>query len=234
MIDDPAVAEAAVLDPRFLARVLERHRAEAHLLLADAADEWVSDGCVRFSDDEVACTAAVAGRLKHNLQRRRATGLQLLAFLETGGWTEAHLDGSANPATVPRPDLALFLGVHHDVQMTIECKRLLQPSATARGYVRDGLCRFLDGRYPTDSGRATMIGFLLDRDVARAKEQINRVIVHVLDEQQVLQLAPSIGRLDTVCLSQHPEQKVEATHLLLDMRDRGPATGPSNGRGSPS
>ncbi len=82
-----------------------------------------------------------------NLQRRRAVGLQLLAFLETDGWTEAHLDGSANPATVPRPDLALYLGVHHDVQMTIECKRLLDPSANARGYVVDRLCRFLDGRY---------------------------------------------------------------------------------------
>lgn len=225
MIDDLSAVEAAVLDPAFLARVLDRHRAEAIQLLAEAAGEWLAEGCApRFSDHETSCTAAVAGRLKSILTSRQRSGLQLIAFLETGGWTDAHLDGCADPATVPRPDLALYLGVQHDVQMTIECKRLLAPSATARQYVVDGLCRFLDGRYPTDSGRAAMIGFLLDRDVVSAEQQINDVIESVLDAQQALRPASSLGGLQTVYRSQHPGEGVdlEAVHLLLDMRSRRP------------
>lgn len=182
--------------------------------------DWMAGGCTRYSDAEVACTAVVVGHLKRNLKRRSAAGFQLLAFLETGGWTEAYLDGSADPATVPRPDLALYLGVHHDVQMTIECKRLLKPSATARDYVADGLCRFLDGPYPTDSGCATMIGFLLDRDAPTAQAEINAVIEALLDKQQLLQSAVSIGKLDSVYRSQHSAMNLEAIHLLLDIRDR--------------
>lgn len=225
MIDDHAAVEAAVLEPMFLASVLERHRTEAHLLLAEAAHEWMTGGCIRFSDQEVACTAAVAGRLQRNLRQRRPTGLQILAFLETGGWKEAHLDGTADPATVPRPDLALYLGLHHDVQMTIECKRLLNPSATARDYVTDGLFRFLNGRYPTDSGCATMIGFLFDRDPPQAQGQINSVIEELLDEEQVLRLASPIGDIESIYGSQHGAKEIQAVHLLLDIRKRNPPSG---------
>jgi hypothetical protein len=227
VIDDHAAVEAAVLEPAFLASVLERHRAEAHLLLAAAAQEWMAAGCIRFSDQEVACTAAVAGCLKRNLQQRRTTSLQILAFLETGGWTEAHLNGTADPAKVPRPDLALYLGLHHDVQMTIECKRLLNPSATARDYVNDGLSRFLNGRYPTDSGCATMIGFLLDRDPPRAQAQINGVIEELLDQNQILQPASPLGKLESIYRSMHSAKEIEAVHLLLDMRKRQPPVGGS-------
>jgi hypothetical protein len=225
VIDDHAAVEAAVLEPAFLASVLDRHRAEAHLLLANAAKEWMGGGCIRFSDQEVACTAALAGCLNRILQERRATGLQILAFLETGGWTDAHLDGSADPTKVPRPDLALYLGLHHDVQMTIECKRLLNPSATARDYVTDGLFRFLCGKYPTDAGLATMIGFLLDRDPSQAQGQINSVIEELLDEEQILQLASPIGGLDSAYRSGHSLQGIEAIHLLLDIRKRQPSVG---------
>jgi hypothetical protein len=227
VIDDHAAVEAAVLEPAFLASVLERHRAEAHLLLATAAEEWVAAGCIRYSDQEVACTAAVAGCLKRNLQQRRTTGLQILAFLETGGWTEAHFNGIANPAKVPRPDFALYLGLHHDVQMTIECKRLLNPSANARHYVTDGLFRFLDGRYPTDSGCATMIGFLLDRDPPQAENQINAVIEELLDEDQILHLASPLGKFESIYRSEHSAKEIEAVHLLLDMRKRQPPVGGS-------
>lgn len=222
MIDDHAAVEAAVLNPAFLASVLDRQWTEAHLLLVQAAEEWMAGGCIRFSDAEVACTAAVVGCLKRNLKHRRRGGLQLVAFLETGGWTEAHLDGSADPAAVPRPDLALYLGVHHDVQMTIECKRLLNPSATARDYVVDGMCRFLDGRYPTDSGCATMVGFLLDRDALKAQAQINAVIEDLLDKRQILQPSSPIGTLDSVYRSQHSAMDLETIHLLFDIRSRKP------------
>ncbi|HVW48434.1 MAG TPA: hypothetical protein VHA76_15365 [Solirubrobacterales bacterium] len=227
MIEDPADVEAAALQPTFLASVLERHRAEAHLRLAEAAEEWIAGGCVRFSDQEVACTAAMVGLLKRNLERRRGTRLQMLAFLETGGWTEAHLDGSADPATVPRPDLVLYLGLQHEVQMTIECKRLLEPSATARLYVTDGLYRFLHGRYATDSGCATMIGFLLDRDPARAQGQINDVIEELLDKDQILRPASPLGTLESIYRSEHPSEQIVATHFLLDIRKRKPSLGPA-------
>jgi hypothetical protein len=225
MIEDFAAIEANAVSPAFLQHVLDRHRGEAQLFLALAAQEWMSEGCARYSDVEVACTAALVGCLQRRLLERRASGFQLHAFLETGGWTEAHLDGRLDPTTVPRPDIALFLGVHHDVRMTIECKRLLEPSATARDYVVDGLCRFLAGKYSSDEGQATMIGFLLDRDVDTAYKQINDVIHHMLDTAQVLRDAGALQTFTAVYRSSHPQASIEATHLLLDMRDRKPPTG---------
>jgi hypothetical protein len=225
VIEDFAAIEAAAVSPEFTERVLNRHRREAQLLLATAAQEWIDGGCVRYDDHEDSCTAGLAGRLLRLLEEGRRTALQLLAILENGGWTGEHFEGRANPATVPRPDVVLYLGVHHDVKMTVECKRLLRGSATARDYVKHGLCRFLTGRYSSDNGQATMIGFLLDQHAETARDDINEEIVQLLDAHQQLEGAEPLAGLTTVYRSTHPRAStgIYAVHLLLDIQDRNPA-----------
>jgi hypothetical protein len=228
VIEEPDDVEASALDPAFLLRVLDRHRAQAHSLLAAAAEDWIADGCPRFSDYETSCTAVLVGFLADAVRQGRASAFQIAVFPETGGWTDAHLDGRADPDTVPRPDIALFLGVHHDVKkMPVECKRLLRPHATARDYVLDGLCRFLDGIYESSDGQATMICFVMDRNAPEACEDINEVIRDQLSADQVLEAAPALGSLEAVYHSQHEAagEPLEAVHLLLDIQAR-PAARP--------
>jgi hypothetical protein len=225
VIEDFAVIEAAAVSPEFTERVLKRHRDEAHFLLATAAQAWIDDGCTRYDDHEDSCTAGLVGRLLRIIEEGRRTALQLLPILENGGWTGEHFEGRANPATVPRPDVVLYLGVHHDVKMTVECKRLLAGSATARDYVKDGLCRFLTGRYSSDNGQATMIGFLLDQHAEPARDGINEEIVKLLDAHQRLGGPEGLAELTTVYRSTHPRgsSDIHAVHMLLDIQDRKPA-----------
>jgi hypothetical protein len=219
--------EASALDPAFLHEILRRHRREAHSLLALAAQEWAAAGAPRFSDQETSCTAVLVGFLQDRLRARQSSGFQIAVFPETGGWSEEHLDGRADPNRMPRPDIAMFLGVHHDVRMTVECKRLLRPDASARDYILDGLARYLTGAYATTNGQATMICFALDRDASQAVSDINGVISELLGEREVMRYAPALGSFRDVYLSAHSRGsgEIQAVHLLLDLRDR-PAPAP--------
>jgi hypothetical protein len=224
VIEDPAEVEASALDPAFLQGILDRHRAEAHSLLAAAAEAWITDGCPRFNDHETSCTAVLVGFLADVIRKGRASAFQIAVFPETGGWTEAHLDGRSDPDAVPRPDIALFLGLHHDVKMPVECKRLLRPNSTARDYVLKGLYRFLSGTYESSDGQATMICFAMDRDAPTACEDINKVIREQLSADQILKVAPALGSLQAIYRSQNSRSgdKLEAVHLLLDIQNRPP------------
>jgi hypothetical protein len=222
VIEDFAEFEASALRPELLQGVLERHRDEAHKLLACAAQEWIADGCPRFNDHETSCTAVLIGFLDDTLRAGRSNRFQIAVFPEAGGWTDAHLDGRADPNTVPRPDVALFLGVHHDVKMPVECKRLLRGYASASDYVMKGLQRFLNGTYDVGDEQATMICFALDRDAPQACTDINKVIVERLSSGETLTLAPPLGSLRSVYHSQHrcASRPFQAVHLLLDIKAR--------------
>ena len=119
-------------------------------------------------------------------------------------------------------DIALFLGLHHDVKMPVECKRLLRPNATARDYVLKGLYRFLSGTYESSDGQATMICFAMDRDVHTACKDINEVIREQLSADQILMVVPPLGSLEAVYHSNRIAngEPLQAVHLLLDIQGR--------------
>jgi hypothetical protein len=222
VIENVAAVEAAALDPAFLDAILSRHRGEAHALLARASQEWVAAGAPRYSDNETSCTAVLVGFLADILREGAASAFQIVAFLETGGWSADHLDGRADPDTVPRPDIAMFLGVRHDVKMVVECKRLLAPNSSATSYVKDGLERFLTGKYVDTDGLATMICFALDRSCNQAASDINDAIRERLDEKQVLEPEAGLEPIPDVYRSEHTRDGtgLTALHLLLDLQDR--------------
>jgi len=217
--DDITPLEQAILDSDLLERILNRHRRTAHTLLAEAALDWVENGCVRYDDRETSCTAAVVGRLRGKIDDGKARALQPMVTLETGAWTEEHFSGLTDPNTVPRPDVVIWLGLQREARLNVECKRLLSGSASARDYVADGMCRFLNGRYPVDEGVGTLIGFLLDRDPPTAARQINEVIPTVIGRDEFLRHDKPLATLESVYRSAHTSDigDVELIHLLLDM-----------------
>ena len=153
--DDVDPLEQAILDSDLLDRILDRHRRMVHTLLAEAAVEWLEDGCPRYDDREASCTASLAGRVLSKIDAGKASAIQPMLTLETGASTAAHFLGEADPTKVPRPDVVIWLGLQGAARINVECKRLLSGFASAHDYVRHGVCRFLNGR----SGRR---GYRLD------------------------------------------------------------------------
>lgn len=221
-LDDMETLEAGVLASDLLECVLNRHRRTVHELLASAAVEWLQAGCPRFNDHEASCTAGLVGRLLNKIDEGKVLRLQPMVTLETGAWTPEHFAGKLDPTRVPRPDVVIWLGLQHEARMNVECKRLLSGSATPRDYVKDGLCRFLNGRYPVDEGVGAMIGFLLDRAPPVACEQINRAVNTFVGRDEPLKKDEPLATLDSVYRSAHSRDAgdIELVHLLLDMIER--------------
>lgn len=220
-LDDRNALEKQLVDPGFLAHILERHRQQAVSLLAEAAFEWARKGYPRWDDREGSCAVALVGQLLDLLDRRRATALQPFVSLEAGVWSAEHLAGRADPSGVPRPDVVIWLGLEREARMNVECKRLVASDATPRMYVKEGMDRFWTGYYPVDSGVGTMVGFLLDREVTVASLQISEAIRAFLGLAEPLRENGPIGPLDPGFRSDH-SSGVSVLHLLLDMTERQP------------
>ena len=226
-LDDMDAVEQAALDPAFLEYVLDRHRRTVHTLIAGAAVEWIAAGCPRYNDRETSCSAGLIGHLVRKIDAGKAQALQPRVILEVGAWTQEHLNGEADPSRVPRPDVVMWLGLQGEARMNIECKRLLSGSASPRQYVEDGMCRFLNGRYPVDQGVGTMVGFLLDRTPLTAADQISAAILVAVGRDEPLQEDTPLETLDSIYRSLHASDGegavVELVHLLLDIRSRAEA-----------
>ena len=69
-----------------------------------------------------------------------------------------------------RIDMAVFLDQDRDTYLAYECKRLNERRgdgrrSLARGYVLDGLSRFVEGRYSENLPVGCMLGYVLDGEV---------------------------------------------------------------------
>lgn len=81
-----------------------------------------------------------------------------------------------------RIDFVVTIGNDEEVYLACECKRLnvSPPSGfrtLAAEYVKDGLSRFVTGRYSPDLPVAVMVGYVMDRNVTNAHASVLREIV---------------------------------------------------------
>lgn len=212
---------AAALAPYLRARILERHRAEALQLIADAMGEWRSEGFRRYSNLENSCTVRLYDWMLTLLEARlNANPVQIIPTIEGVTPNADERAGRANFAHAKRPDLVLFLGGNHVIRMCVECKRFLG-NANAKEYIDNGILRFLSGRYVTDAGRGVMIGYVMTGTVERRLVEVNmRVRVHQsMGAGHQLAARQPIAPIDDVHVSNHSNCAITLTHLLIDMRD---------------
>ena len=81
-----------------------------------------------------------------------------------------------------RIDVAVFLNQDRDTYLAYECKRLNEVRgdgrrSLARGYVMDGLSRFVAGQYSEGLPVGCMLGYVLDGDLAYATSSVRAKIV---------------------------------------------------------
>ncbi len=200
--------------------LLERHRAEALDLVAEALGKWRDEGFRRYNNHENSCTIRVfAWMLKLLEARLDEDPVQIIPVVEGVTPNEDQLEGRSSFANAKRPDIVLYLGGNHAIRMCIECKRFLG-SANAHEYTHNGMVRFLTGEYITDAGRGLMIGYVMTHSIGRRVGQVNEQVREhpAMGEDHQLGEALAIAPIDDVHVSTHISSGITLTHFFLDMR----------------
>jgi hypothetical protein len=217
VIRESPTEPAAALAPNLRAQLLERHRAQALDLVAEAMGSWRAEGFLRYDNRENSCTVRVFSWMLRIIEPRLDTDpVQILPVIEGVTPNEEQLAGRANFANAKRPDIVLYLGGNHAVRMCVECKRF-HGSANAQQYTEKGILRFLTREYITDAGRGVMIGYVMTRSMIERVSQVNEQILKhpLMGAEHRLAVAP----IDDVHVSTHTGSGITLTHLFLDMCD---------------
>ena len=134
-------------------------------------------------------------------------------------------DAGGNVSLSSSIDFVLTVGDDEDVYLAYECKRLNVTYATrvhnlCVPYVKDGLMRFVTGQYSNGLPMATMIGYVMNGDNARARRGLRKVMkarsatlgLTAEHDHPSLPGAPTRFRSTHMC---KPGHSMEVAHQLL-------------------
>jgi hypothetical protein len=144
-------------------------------LLVEASSLWQIQNFRRYSDDEVCCTVCFFDCCEAAIASNPNLFSPLRVVYDGAQPTRAMRAGSAHPASAPRPDLTVLFG--QQVTIRVEAKRLALSSGLPGKYVRQGMRRFLDGRYSSTAGKpGIMLGFVTIDAPDNVIDAINKAI----------------------------------------------------------
>lgn len=139
-------------------------------LLAEALDRWHADGWQRFDDQEANCTIQLY-RWADDACRDTPRFRLLEIVLEWHQPTPGMLNGTESAVAMRRPDLRVRIG--HTGALTTECKRLSLSAGHIKGYVDDGIRRFVTGAYAATETGGAMVGYIQADDPGDIVDAIN-------------------------------------------------------------
>lgn len=131
-------------------------------------DSWKILGTVKQTDLEDSITERLAAAIKCAKAARR---LSFSVHYQT-----VPLDDHG--AVAARIDFKFLAGYDEDAYLAFECKRLRIPrtkgvSSNCSEYVgQGGMGRFISGKYAPTQSNGTMVGYVMDGNVAKAKQGI--------------------------------------------------------------
>ena len=140
--------------------------------------ELVLDGWASFSQpsgDEL--EVPITRRLREHLRKEK--NLRRLPF---SIWPESSETDPETGAEIGRIDLRFLHGWREGVYFAIECKRLNVVTESGRRkslagpYLREGMMRFLDGKYASGLDKGGMLGYVMDGKVAHAIRSVAKAI----------------------------------------------------------
>jgi hypothetical protein len=171
-------------------------------LLEKAFSLWLSRSLIRHSDEEPCCAVVFYGCCLDVLSTQD-TLMQIVYEAEQP--SREMLAGTKHPKSAARPDMTIIYTSKFAIK--IEAKRLLLGETLPRKYVREGMRRFIDGKYSSSHGYAGyMIGFVVRDETTDVLSAINQAI---LDESD-------LGASDQLEAINIPHQRLvrcESTHV---------------------
>jgi hypothetical protein len=194
-------------------------RAEAMLnaLLVEATILWQSQGFRRYSDDEVCCTVCFFDCCEEVVALKPSEFPVVRVVYGGAQPSQAMRMGAEHPKTVPYPDISILIG---PVTIRIEAKRLALAGSLALKYVREGMRRFLDGRYSSTTGRpGVMLGYVGTDDPQAVIAAVNAKIVAEVDLAASDCLIDITSPISALSVSETVHSKsVRLLHLVFDLR----------------
>jgi hypothetical protein len=156
-------------------RASERVETMLENLLREATLLWQDQDFPRVSDEEICCTVPFFGCCEEVVATRPERFPVLRVVYDAAQPSAAMLAGVVDPARSPRPDLSVVCG---PVTIRIEAKRLGLGGGLPAKYVRQGMKRFLDGRYSSSVGKpGVMLGYVVKDDLETIIKAVNKAIV---------------------------------------------------------
>lgn len=128
---------------------------------------------------------------------------------------EACIDDAQTGEELGRIDIEFSCGYDEGVYFAVECKKLNiyrkgRRYSQARGYIMDGLMRFVDGRYAGGLDKGAMLGYVMDGRVDQALTSVNAL---VRSNWVMLQMAQQTGLLPSSLLPANASVRETAHHL---------------------
>lgn len=190
-------------------------------LLVESITSWAANGYDRYNDHEISFTVRLFSWMEKVKAANRAE--MVLMHLQYDGPvpTREMLLGLADAAKTPRPDMTVKCG---DASIHIEAKRVMPTRGYPAQYVKNGMMRFIDGRYISDGvDLAYMVGYIVQGLTADCYEAINnRIRAHpMLGPAEVTKQREVVDDV-TVYVSEH-KTIGEMTHYAIDVRGRRPS-----------
>jgi hypothetical protein len=186
-------------------------------LFREAFAIWVTGSLFRKTDEEPCCAVVFYGCCLRVLDSM-ADDTPLCLQWESGQPTREMLAGREHPKTFVKPDMILTCG--HRCIIRIEAKRLMPGQGLPKKYVKEGMRRFIDGKYSSTSGKpGYMLGFVVHGEMEKVVLAINEAIATEPDLGTSDQLGtatvpqPRFTRFE----SMHVDE-LRLIHNLLDVR----------------
>jgi|ERR1017187_772661 hypothetical protein len=186
-------------------------------LFREAFAIWVAGSLFRKTDEESCCAVVFYGCCLRVLDSM-ADDTPLCLQWESGQPTREMLAGREHPKTFAKPDMVLTCG--HRCIIRIEAKRLMSGQGLPKKYVKEGMRRFIDGKYSSTSGKpGYMLGFVVRGEMEKVVLAINKAIMTEPDLGTSDQLGtatvpqPRFTRFE----SMHVDE-LRLIHNLLDVR----------------
>ncbi|MEV6487516.1 hypothetical protein AB0M20_02585 [Actinoplanes sp. NPDC051633] len=186
-------------------------------LLVAAALLWEKDGFNRWDDGEIACTVRMFDCALRVMESDAVRWALIHVQYDGPQPTLAMRTGHADPSRAPRPDMNIRLGT---ALVHVEAKRLHVRDGLPKDYVKKGMIRFIDGRYPAAGHNiGAMLAYLLKDSPQDSLQAVNGVISReqALGQSHLLGNSTQAAPRLSIHISSHGS-KLRLFHHLLDMR----------------
>lgn len=118
-------------------------------------------------------------------------------------------------------DFVVTMGDEEDIYLACECKRLNVPfksgkKTLVREYIKEGLSRFLTGKYSPGLPYAMMLGYVMDGNAVSAKRALRQALTRRATELQLTFLSVSDDRRPFESRHDRVDNcEIQITHRLL-------------------
>lgn len=184
-------------------------------LLVEAVRLWEAEEFRRYDEGEISCTIRLFDCCDRVVSSAKKWALVHVQY-DGAQPTRATRRGDESPKFSPRPDMNVRFG---QVLVDIEAKRLEADGNLPGRYVREGMRRFITGRYPSHSTVGGVMLAYVQHDPPRVGvAAVNRVIEADPDmaDSEVLSNSRKLSSRFLIHDSYHASIRI--VHHVIDLR----------------